>query len=180
MLGERHWKGLEKPTSARPVLGGIWGLFCVVSWVLLVVVGLGLVLVGFFFSLSQPRCPEDSESLTFFLPEMCNMQGQISFTSNRACIWTWFSCNLLFLNILGGLSLFDQKFYSRTINGQKNGCKKGVFLQKENLCLYFPLPLTRRIRDNKSLSIWRPDSDVLTLFSQYCLIKKKVKRWIKD
>lgn len=137
----------------------------------------GLIVWGF-FSLSQLRCTEDSESLMFFSAEMCNTQGQISSTCNRACIWTWFFCNLLFLNILGGLSVFDQRFYSRLINAQKNSCRKEVFfLQKQcshqenlRLSLYFSLPLTRWIRDKKSLSIWRSASDVLILFSQYSLI----------
>lgn len=47
---------------------------------------------------------------------------------------------------------------------------------QENCCLslYFSLPLTRWIRDNKSLNIWRSASYVLILFSQYSLIQKKI------
>lgn len=45
----------------------------------------GLIVWGF-FSLSQLRCTEDYESLMFFSAEMCNTQGQISSTCNRACI----------------------------------------------------------------------------------------------
>lgn len=129
---EGDWRGVARLTLARPVF-----------W-----------LVGFSVSLSQPRSPGDPESLMFSVPEMWNTQ--ISPTCNRACVWTWFFRNLLLLSILGGFSLFDQRFYSKMINAQKNNCQKGLlFLQKdrshqENLfSLYFSLPPTRWMSDSK-------------------------------